>query len=589
MSSQLASPAADSSTATTASASTKVCFSFSGANRKQQPAAPSALTTRLSEGRTDSTAAGSASALISDGSALFQSLSAISSSSAAPSTAPLVIPLKQGASWRERALAAKAAVSVSPAATNGASATAAARADASTSQQTAASATPLTLQQQAEQQLLASAHTVNGDIASTVPAELYNTFSIPLHQHNNGASRPLDPAPLPTSTAAAAPVDEPRYTIPVEEFGVALLRGMGWKGPGDAVGGANKADVQPVLTKRREDRMGLGADTAANQSAVLPHQRGNKDTIGSGAAGAAKKAATAGVRQQGAAASLRAKVGSRVLALVSQQLRVDALVYIAAGRHRRQYGRVREMAARRTERVKVEKGEREEKREEEEQYTLEVKLNSGECVSVDSADVDVLDERALPDDHPAFGRVKEEEQSSERRDENSERGGQRSSRGERDNRPEKRHKSSHPPSSTDAAASITTRSSPPPRPSSPSRARSDGRPVWCAPQLRVRIVSRSLASGSCFRCKARVTDVHDASTIELRLDDGRAVTASERQLETVIPTDRGRAVLVVGGKLKGQMASLIERDSKRGVATIQMEDDMRLHILSFDDICERER
>ena len=248
------------------------------------------------------------------------------------------------------------------------------------------------------------------------------------------------------------------------------------------------------------------------------------------------------------------------------------------------------MVARRTERLKVEKGEREEKQEEEEQYALELKLNSGERVSVDSADVDVLDERALPDDHPAFGRVKEEKQGSEWTDGNDEGLNKRSGRGERDDRPDKRHKSSHPPSPTDTAASFSTHSTPPPpRPSSPSRARSDGRPVWCAPQLRVRIVSRSLASGSCFRCKARVTDVHDASTIELRLDDGRTVNASERQLETVIPTDRGRAVLVVGGKLKGQMASLIERDSKRGVATVQMEDDMQLHTLSFDDICERER
>lgn len=102
-------------------------------------------------------------------------------------------------------------------------------------------------------------------------------------------------------------------------------------------------------------------------------------------------------------------------------------------------------------------------------------------------------------------------------------------------------------------------------------------------------MSRSLSSGSYFRCKARVVDVPAASAIELSLDDGRTVTVSEQQVETVIPSGKGGLVQIVRGELRGQVGELIERDSRRGVAVVQLEDDLQLHTLDFDDICERVR
>ena len=574
MSSQAVSVVPTAST-TTAAVATKVSFSFGASNtKKPQLAAPSALARRSEDGSQPS------GPLTSDGSTSFQSLSAIASASASPSTVPLVIPLKQSTSWRGRASTAARAAAASPALTDGADASSA-----------ATSSAPLTLQEQAEQQLLAAAHPSNDSATTALPAELYTTRSIPLQQQQTAqrTTHALDPAPLPATGAAAA--DEPKYVIPLEEYGVALLRGMGWKGPGDAVGGANKADVQPMWMERREERMGLGADTAAKQdNQLLPHQRTAKQTDGSKAAVAVAKETSAAVdRRQSAAAALRAKVGSRVLALASQQLRVNALVYIAAGRHRRQYGRVREM----TQRMKREERDERERQDEDKRYRLEVKLNSGERVSVDSEDVDVLDERALPDDHPAFGTVNREEQESREREQQHERretGGssQSSRRNQYDDRPEKRHKPSHSHTSSDSAHPSSARSSAP-RHASPSRSHSSGRPVWCAPELRVRIVSRSLASGSYFRFKARVVDVPAASTIQLLLNDGRTVTASEQQLESVVPSEKGGSVQVVRGELKGQVGELIERDSKRGVAIVQLEDDLQLHTLDFDDICERVR
>ena len=594
--SQAASPTSSTSAASSSTpAAAKVSFSFSGgstSSKKPQLAAVSALTHRLKDASGQSGAAGTfPSVSVSDGVASFQSLSALASASASPSTTPLVIPLKQSTPWRERALAASTATSI-PAASFALSST------GNDSKAPDAATLPATLQEQAEQQLLAAATPNNNTTTTNLPAELYTTRSIPLpttHPTPHPTSHSLHPAPLPTattaSTAAAAVGEEPRWSVPLEEYGVALLRGMGWKGPGDVVGGANKADVQPVLIKRREERLGLGADTAAvTGSKVLPHQQAANGTDGAKATAAeTKDTSTAGSQRQSAAAALRAKVGSRVLALASQQLRMGVLVYVAAGRHKRQYGRVTEM----TQRVKRKRGGKDDREEHEEEvrHRLEVKLNSGERVSVDSEDVDVLDERALPDDHPAFGTVKKQEEerreSEKQHDKREDSGRHHSRKSEYDDRPDKRHKSSHPHTPSDHSAPSSSRSSAAPRPSSPARSSSSGRPVWCAPGLRIRIVSRSLASGSCFRCKARVVDVPAASSIQLLMNDGRTVTASEQQLETVIPSEKGGAVQVVRGELKGHVGELIERDSKRSVAIVQLEDDLQLHTLDFDDICER--
>jgi hypothetical protein len=46
--------------------------------------------------------------------------------------------------------------------------------------------------------------------------------------------------------------------VPIEEFGAALLRGMGWK-DGEAVGRNKSGLLKPVELKRRPDRLGLGA------------------------------------------------------------------------------------------------------------------------------------------------------------------------------------------------------------------------------------------------------------------------------------------------------------------------------------------
>ena len=67
------------------------------------------------------------------------------------------------------------------------------------------------------------------------------------------------------SARADNPTIDDYEKIPVEEFGLAMLRGMGWK-PGEAVGGKMKQVIAPLEVSIRPKGMGLGAESAMSKS-----------------------------------------------------------------------------------------------------------------------------------------------------------------------------------------------------------------------------------------------------------------------------------------------------------------------------------
>lgn len=62
--------------------------------------------------------------------------------------------------------------------------------------------------------------------------------------------------------------------LPVEEFGKALLRGLGWS-DGQGVGRKRQV-VEPKQTLRRPDRLGLGANPAAPPPDKRPRKMGEQ-------------------------------------------------------------------------------------------------------------------------------------------------------------------------------------------------------------------------------------------------------------------------------------------------------------------------
>jgi G patch domain/KOW motif-containing protein len=114
---------------------------------------------------------------------------------------------------------------------------------------------------------------------------------------------------------------------------------------------------------------------------------------------------------------------------------------------------------------------------------------------------------------------------------------------------------------------------------------------WLRAGIRVRVVSRSLGAGAHYAHKGVVQDILDARrcTCLLVLGEGsQRVTlegVAQSQLETALPKSGG-TVAVLAGPRKGELATLMERDAEAGRATVQMRDDMAVLRLAFDEVAE---
>eukprot|EP00249_Psilotum_nudum_P024715 c29273_g1_i1 orf=272-613(-) len=105
--------------------------------------------------------------------------------------------------------------------------------------------------------------------------------------------------------------------------------------------------------------------------------------------------------------------------------------------------------------------------------------------------------------------------------------------------------------------------------------------------IRVRIVSWSLRSGRLYLKKARVADVISPDSCDVVMDESGDLVQEVRQdqLETALPK-RGGRVVVLGGKHRGLIGKLLERDSEKEVALLHMEDDFDVLTLNIDDVAE---
>ncbi len=73
------------------------------------------------------------------------------------------------------------------------------------------------------------------------------------------------------------------------------------------------------------------------------------------------------------------------------------------------------------------------------------------------------------------------------------------------------------------------------------------------------------------------------SRVHVLKDVGLYLQAS---LETVVPKQEGRRLLVVAGPLRGQRARLLSRNSEAAAIAVQLTADFSVHKLGFDDVSE---
>lgn len=118
---------------------------------------------------------------------------------------------------------------------------------------------------------------------------------------------------------------------------------------------------------------------------------------------------------------------------------------------------------------------------------------------------------------------------------------------------------------------------------------------WLHRKIIVRIISKQLANGKYFKRKAIVDKVIDKYTAEVEVldsgpderDGGDILMLDQEDLETVVPKETGKKVLILNGKYRGDKARVEELDKKRYEATLRLtSSDKILKGVPYDDFAK---
>jgi len=392
--------------------------------------------------------------------------------------------------------------------------------------------------------------------------------------------------------------------VPVESFGKGMLLGMGWT-PGGAVGNTNARVVKPIEFVARPSLMGLGAAHAK------PRDKKNKKRIlkpGESAEG--KEYMRVAPDADGKKRSYRT-LDERLIKVHSMQLREGCLVEFRSGKHKRLYGRVEAMK------------DSSKKDSPDQQLTVRLNLN-GESVTVTRADVDILDENALPSDHPALltgAAAAEMNSRSLKRKEPAPSGASNGDhhhhhdKGDHSSKSSRRSHDDHPRHESDSHGHKRSRSrssggghhhdhdrrddsrkrsphrdhassSKRRRSRSRSRSKERARISWVVPGLRLRIVNQGFQKGRYYTKKGRVVDVVDQFSFTMQMEEGQLVEGvTEADVETVLPS-RGGRVMILHGPHKRSSGHMMEKSKEKEIALVQTDGDLEVVHVSFDQIAE---
>jgi hypothetical protein len=385
---------------------------------------------------------------------------------------------------------------------------------------------------------------------------------------------------------------------PIEAFGLGMLIGMGWTPGGNIGSGKNQTVVEPIEYIPRAHLMGLGASMAK------PSDKKQKKYIKPGESRDPKQQMRVQPGEDGKVKHFRT-LSQRLIPVHSMRMRTGALIEITNGPHARLYARVN----------RFKEGT------DDPDGAIELRLNvSNELVLVSRHQFEILDENALPTDHPALksgsdkkssSSASSSSSSSKSRDDDDKRkkkgdkrsrsrSPQRSSR-ETDKEREKRRKKEKEREKEKAEKAADKKKKvvyPCMIASSSVKCThhccadvrqlqdDDDRIKWVVAGIRVRVVSQSLCGGTLYQKKGRVEDVMDTSRFIIVMDGDRKIIegVKEKYVETALPKVGGR-VRVLRGEHKGVIGALVERNSDTSMALVQTEDSDMLRI-SFDDIAE---
>lgn len=124
------------------------------------------------------------------------------------------------------------------------------------------------------------------------------------------------------------------------------------------------------------------------------------------------------------------------------------------------------------------------------------------------------------------------------------------------------------------------------KPKSSSSSSSHSSKMWIAPNIRVKVRSKTFKNGKYYCKKGTIIDVATIDHCIVRFDDGTVVDdASQRDLETVIPAIGGRAIVVLG-RDTGITGILHKKFIDKHEVVLQIDDTIDFVTFQLEDIAE---
>ncbi|XP_077369469.1 G-patch domain and KOW motifs-containing protein [Festucalex cinctus] len=363
-------------------------------------------------------------------------------------------------------------------------------------------------------------------------------LTIPLLEQNKVPDGFEDGDRLNVELRPKPSTEEDYERVPVEGYGLAMLKGMGWK-KGEGIGRTFKQDVKPYEYKPRVIGLGLGAD----RSAVKDLEPGKR-------------------RRPPKPGEERDKEEEEERLVLAR----GGCVLLESGAHKERYGKIEALD---TDNARV-----------------LVKLAiGGDVVSVHQYAVKLVKQK----EYDRYGkdlsrlskahktklkeeRVRDERQQQEERRHTDEVKRASSERdGGKDNRKRKHGESSH------------DRETPPEKEARQAKAP----PSWLQRDLKVRFVDKDFKGGRYYNSKMRVEDVVTPSTCICRTEEGRLIDdVKQDMLETIVPKSEYDAIMVVLGEHRGQVGRILQRDKNKCRAMVQLDrHEKKLFTLDYDFIC----
>ncbi|XP_072344113.1 G-patch domain and KOW motifs-containing protein isoform X2 [Scyliorhinus torazame] len=375
-------------------------------------------------------------------------------------------------------------------------------------------------------------------------------LSIPLLKQNQAPSGFEDGDKINVELRPESSTDADYESVPVDAYGLAMLRGMGWK-EGEGIGRTFKQDVKPLEHQLRPKGLGLGADRSIIRDLEEP-------------------------RPQRAMKPGEEKRPEEPTGLVA-----GSLVQIEKGPHKCLYGKIEGLD---TDNARV---------------LVKLALG-GKVVTVSQYYVQFVKRREYERYSKDLSRLskahkeaelREEEHAAEQREilEKQEKEAERSSGRERGREGghkdrERDHQQTQDRKRKHEADSESVHSSKVGRSLSETASRDA---CWLRTDLFVRFIDKHYKGGKYYNSKVTIEDVLGYDSCVCRTEEGRLLEGiKQSMLETVIPKRDSDYVMVVLGQHKGLVGRILRRDKDRCRAAVQLQrEDEQVLKIDYDSIC----